>query len=266
MFSLRNFAKLVASLLFLISLNSMAHGQAAAFVSSAGNDLNTPCARATPCRNLQAAVDAVAANGQVTVLDSAGYGSLVIAKSVIINAYPGVIAAINATSGTAITITSGSVTISGLKINGNGSAATGISLVGATAVVENCEITGFTGAGISVGNNSAVSRMDLINTNLFRNGTGVISDGEGANIPGNMLHASTSMVRINGGNITTNGVGLHQKHQGDPNFRNIAVFNPGNVPLVNVVANTTADLQCSLTVNCSNQPLTFSFNSQPWGP
>jgi len=261
MISLRNFAKLVASLIFVVSLSSLAHGQpAAAFVSSGGSDLNTPCARATPCRNLQAAVDAVAAKGQVTILDSAGYGAVTIAKSVIINAYPGVVAAINSTSGTAISITAGNVIISGLKINGNGTATTGISVVGTQVVVENCDITGF-GFGVSVGNNSAISKLDLINSNLYYNGTAVFSNGQGANFPGNMTVASVSMVRINGGNITQNVAGVEMRSPGAANLANVALFtggaNTGNVNLIGNVFNVV----CTVTPMCNPQPITYAFNS-----
>ena len=259
MISLRNFAKLVASLIFVVSLSSLAHGQAAAFVASTGDDINAPCPRTAPCRNLQAAVNSVAANGQVTVLDSAGYGTLTIAKNVIINAYPGVVAAINATAGTAINITAGNVIINGLKINGNGTASTGISLVGAKAVIENCDITGFT-TGVSVGNNSVASKMDLINSNLYFNGTAVLSNGQGANFPGQMAVASVSMVRINGGNILQNTTGVLMVSPGT-NLANVALFTAGaNTGNVNLISNGT-NVVCTVTPMCQPQPITYAFNS-----
>src|SRR5580692_2275732 len=54
-----------------------AHAAGRTFVSAAGNDSN-PCTITLPCRNLQAAYNAAAANGEVDVLDPGNYGSLTI--------------------------------------------------------------------------------------------------------------------------------------------------------------------------------------------
>jgi hypothetical protein len=43
------------------------------FVSGAGNDAN-PCTLSQPCRSFQAAYNVTAANGEIDVLDPAGYG------------------------------------------------------------------------------------------------------------------------------------------------------------------------------------------------
>ena len=59
------------------------------FVASTGNDANDG-SRGSPKRNFQAAHDAVAAGGQIVVLDTAGYGKLVITKSLSITVPPGV--------------------------------------------------------------------------------------------------------------------------------------------------------------------------------
>ena len=51
------------------------------FVASFGNDANDG-SRGNPKRNFQAAHDAVAAKGQIVVLDTAGYGPVNITKSI----------------------------------------------------------------------------------------------------------------------------------------------------------------------------------------
>ena len=53
------------------------------FVASTGADTN-PCTLTLPCRGFAAAVTAVGFNGEVVVLDSAGYGAVTIDKSVTI--------------------------------------------------------------------------------------------------------------------------------------------------------------------------------------
>lgn len=59
------------------------------FVASTGSDAN-PGSRTAPKRNVQAAHDAVAADGEIVILDTAGYGALVITKSVTVTAPSGV--------------------------------------------------------------------------------------------------------------------------------------------------------------------------------
>src|SRR4029078_7560320 len=69
------------------------------FVSAAtGDDLN-PCTLASPCRNLRRGVEAVAATGEVVTLDSGGYGTLTISKSVTIAVPAGVYAGVTALTG-----------------------------------------------------------------------------------------------------------------------------------------------------------------------
>lgn len=67
--------------------------QVRTWVASNGLDSN-PCTRIAPCRNFAAAINAVAAGGEVVALDSAGYGAFTIDKDVQVIAPEGVHAAI----------------------------------------------------------------------------------------------------------------------------------------------------------------------------
>ena len=91
------------------------------FVKSTGNDGN-PCSLTAPCRGFAAALAQTAANGEIIVLDSAGYGAVTISQSVSIIAPPGVYAGISVFSGTGIAITGTNVRVvlKGLSINGQG--------------------------------------------------------------------------------------------------------------------------------------------------
>ena len=81
--------------------------RARVFVSVTGNDAN-PCTAGSPCKTFQAAHDAVLAGGEISVLDTGGYGTLIINKSVSIVAV-GVQASIATASGQdAITVNAGS--------------------------------------------------------------------------------------------------------------------------------------------------------------
>jgi hypothetical protein len=65
---------LIAGLIWPLMMGS-AHAQATRiFVASYGNDANDG-SRGAPKRNFQPAHDAVAAGGQIVVLDTAGYGN-----------------------------------------------------------------------------------------------------------------------------------------------------------------------------------------------
>src|SRR6476646_11703721 len=82
-------------------------------VSITGNDAN-PCTTALPCRSFSVALANTVSGGEIIALDSAGYGPFTIGQSVTVSGAPGAHAAISATSGDAIAITSGLVTLRNL--------------------------------------------------------------------------------------------------------------------------------------------------------
>src|SRR5215471_2586593 len=78
---------IAASLLALTINVSLAQAQPArVFVAAQGNDAN-PCTFALPCRTFQRAHNAVAAGGEIDVLDPAGYGAVTITKSISIQGH-----------------------------------------------------------------------------------------------------------------------------------------------------------------------------------
>ena len=119
------------------------------FVSTGGNDAN-PCSITSPCRGFAAAVTAVASGGEVIVLDSGGYGSFTIAKSVTVTAPAGVYAGISVFPSTNGIVVSGPgilVTLKGLSINGQGGNSGIVFAQGSELTVENCEIANVGSAG-----------------------------------------------------------------------------------------------------------------------
>src|SRR5262245_55740375 len=56
------------------------------FLAALGSDSN-PCTFAAPCRTFQHGHDTVAAGGEIDVLDPAGYGALIISKSISIQGH-----------------------------------------------------------------------------------------------------------------------------------------------------------------------------------
>src|SRR5262245_9746066 len=84
------------------------------FVASSGNDTN-PCTLVAPCRGFTAALAQTSPNGEIVVLDSAGYGTVAIAQSVAINA-PAGISVLSFGPGVAISGTGLKVVLRGLTI------------------------------------------------------------------------------------------------------------------------------------------------------
>jgi parallel beta helix pectate lyase-like protein len=192
-------------LLVLVSVSASATLSQRTFVSSTGSDAAT-CARNDPCRNFLAAVNAVAPGGEVVVLDSAGYGPVVLSKAVSIIAPGGVYAGVTAFSGaTAIDITAGasdSITLRGLTLNGL-SAEFGLHIVTAHDVlVSDCVITGFdhdtSAAGVAIVP-SATTQVHLSQSVLKKNYNGLYA----------FSSTGISNVSISGVRIETNaGHGL----------------------------------------------------------
>ena len=149
------------------------------FVSTSGNDAN-PCTRADPCRNFTAALANTLAGGEVVALDSGGYGTFTVDKSVTVVGAPGVHAAITAFTGNGVTVSAGDadvVVLRNLYITGLGG-DNGIRVfTGGSVHVESVTVSGFTNRGIRV--TAEVSPVTLIVRNsVFRhNNGGVIANG-----------------------------------------------------------------------------------------
>ena len=119
------------------------------FVSASGVD-NPACSIGAPCRTLGAAITATSSDGEVLVVDSAGYGPVTITKSVSIIVPAGVYGGITVTSGNGVTINApgATVVLRGLSINGQGG-ANGILVQAAARVrIENCVVSNMAAQGI----------------------------------------------------------------------------------------------------------------------
>jgi hypothetical protein len=169
----------IAAALALAATLPIAPAQAAGrtFVSAAGNDSN-PCTITLPCRNLQAAYNAVAANGQIDALDPGNYGSLTITGPVSIQGHGW--ASLSANTGAAITINSPGATdeiaISGVVLDGLGITGTdGIRFdSGGSLNVRDSVIRNFSGTGIYFVPNGTSSLL-VSNSLVADNGTDGIS-------------------------------------------------------------------------------------------
>jgi hypothetical protein len=144
------------------------------WVSATGDDDN-PCTRTTPCRTLAAALTNTSPGGEINILDSGGYGTVVITQSVNIVA-PGVEAGIlGQVDAIKVDAGTGDVTLRGLDIKGG--SGTGIEFISGYALhIERCIIRDFRGGvgdGIRFAPVTMESRLYVHDTLLSANGTAI---------------------------------------------------------------------------------------------
>src|SRR6266851_3791092 len=122
------------------------------WVSGVGDDVN-PCSRTAPCKTFAGAISKTAANGEISVLDPGGYGAVTITKGLTINGDATIASVLNS-SVNGIVVNAGPsdiITLRHISIDGAGTGLNGIRfLAGATLVVEQSSIYGFTQTGIDV--------------------------------------------------------------------------------------------------------------------
>ena len=170
------FAVLAAAVvcsLFTVS----AHARARTFVASYGNDSN-PCTFGSPCKTFQVAVNAADPGGEVTAIDSAGFGPITINKAVTITSPEGVEAGIvPAAGGAAITVNAGSsdvVFLRGLTLEGASIANLGIVYnAGGGLSIINCVVKDFLSDGIRFLPSSSTSFDFVIKDTLVSDNKGV---------------------------------------------------------------------------------------------
>jgi len=198
----------IGSMLLAVGFDAWAGAQRT-FVAASGSDA-FPCSLSQPCRSFAAAIANTNGNGEIIVLDSAGYGSVTVTKSVTIGAPPGVYAGISVFSGDGVTVDGNgiAVTLRGLSINGQGG-ATGINFAqGARLTVENCEIVNMANAGLVV---SATNSQTIVDHSVLRSDgfTGVAVAGSGpirATISNSTLAGNVNAVAVAsfGGGVSAN--------------------------------------------------------------
>lgn len=177
---------LAATLLGIVFACSIHLGSAQAqrsrvFVASYGSDGN-PCTFLSPCRTFQQAVNVVLAGGEVTAIDSAGFGPISISHAVTITSPEGVEPGIVPNpGGNAVTINAASsdaVILRGLSINGGNSGYNGIVFnSGGSLTVTNCFVQNFaydgshptTGNGILIQPVSGTVNLTITNSVVTNN-------------------------------------------------------------------------------------------------
>jgi hypothetical protein len=124
------------------------------FVASYGSDGNA-CSFLEPCSTFNHALSQTDAGGEVTAIDSDGFGPINITQSVTITSPAGIEASVPPVAGaTSVTINApgASVTLRGLTINGESTGSTGIDFqAGASLTVIDCVVQNFIANGNGIG-------------------------------------------------------------------------------------------------------------------
>ena len=222
------------------------------FVSAAtGNDAND-CNRLTPCRTFQRAHDQTLANGEITVLDPGGYGSVAINKTIsIINDGVGEAGMLISGGVTGVSFVGGAndtVSLRGLTIKGIGfGSGNGINFIsGKFMTIENCAIRNlaaslsngtailFNPGGQSIANQLSLSNTVIADSNVgifvAPTGTGVVK----VSLFGVELYDNTDGLVVNTGGVSVRVSALNSVVDGSALF-GVSVFgSPGPTALTSI--------------------------------
>jgi hypothetical protein len=140
------------------------------WVSGVGDDVN-PCSRTAPCKTFAGAISKTAAKGEINCLDSAGFGTLTVTKSITVLC-EGVVGGVLSTGTNGFTIntaaTTDTVILSGLDIDGSGSGLAGVRILKAgRVIILNSRINGFQN-GITTPS-AATVEVNVENTTISNN-------------------------------------------------------------------------------------------------
>ena len=174
------------------------------FVSGLGDD-SLPCSRTAPCKTFIGAMTKTNPGGEIDVLDSGGFGTVVISKSITIDGTP-FLASSLATSGvTAIRINAGDtdvvilrhLSITSAQNPEPGNIGIKVDKVGALHVID-CLIKNFAHNGIDFEPSNSAAQLFVTDTAIVNNGSGSIDAGIFVKSAGGGINATIDHCTING--------------------------------------------------------------------
>jgi hypothetical protein len=243
----------------LIGISTTAFGQTRTWVSGVGDDLN-PCSRTAPCKTFAGAISKTAANGEISVLDPGGFGTVTITKSITING-TGTLASILAAGTNGVNVNDSAtgtpntiiVLLRDISINGAATGFDGVRFTsGKSLMVDHCWIYGFNGNGVN---------SDGIEVNKNSDGTLKVVNGTTIeNITGDGIRMTTSAGIVVGVidnasimDIGQNGVEAVSNIRGELIRSNVSIIGANGVVLTG--SNTQFNLDDDLISHCSNTGL-----------
>lgn len=203
---MKNLRFVLTFLVSVLPVSLLTHAQATrTWVSGVGDDAN-PCSRTAPCKTFAGAISKTATGGEIDNLDTGGYGSLTITKSITIDGGGGQIASVlvAGTDGIAINAPGSVVTLRNLQFQGIGVGLNGINFVaGSVLHIEKCNIMNFTINGINI-NTSSGAQVFIDNT------TSQDNLGNGLNIAGTAGGSAGEVhVNVSNSHFSNNVAGVY---------------------------------------------------------
>jgi hypothetical protein len=196
------------------------------WVSGVGDDAN-PCSRTAPCKTFAGAISKTATGGEINCLDPAGYGAVIITKSMTISCKytHGSILAANV-NGVIVNGAGVKVTLRGLSFqSAYTTTGNGIRFIqGASLTVEDVDIrnfagTGSNGMGIKIENNAGTAEISVINSVIVNNGSGT----GGAGIQIAPTGSGSAKVSIDNTYLASNTVGVRADATGTPGTIDVTI-------------------------------------------
>jgi hypothetical protein len=237
------------------------------WVASYGNDANTAlnCSRVAPCRTFQAAVGVTDIAGEVVVLDSAGYGTVMITQSVSIIAPAGVYAGITVPlmvgAGVLVNVgAGGTVVLRGLAINSTGGMLAIATFTAGQLIVEDCAIS-----NIPVGIMASGPAVVHVSGTVIRDVGFGIDAGYGATVSivnSQLLNVSNKGLSVEGGpsGVTTNVFITDTLVTGDGSTNTWCIDNVASPATIgNIYATRVSVSRCYAAI--TNEPLGWGATS-----
>ncbi|HEV7858216.1 MAG TPA: hypothetical protein VGO91_06265 [Pyrinomonadaceae bacterium] len=231
---------ILTGLIMALACSSLAHAQATrTWVSGVGDDAN-PCSRTAPCKTFAGAISKTAPAGEIDAIDSGGFGTLTITKSITIDGQ-GVLASVLSagTNGFNINIlNTDKVVLRNISINGAGTGINGINWfnAGGSLVIENCTISRVTNS--------------LVNANLTNSGNLTINNLAGtysgpgtANVDaGIRMTTSAGILKasITDTHLQDNNIGINIQDNVQATIRNTTIEGNGGTDIGVRVATVAA--------------------------
>jgi hypothetical protein len=231
-----------------------AQARARVFVASYGNDAN-PCTFGSPCKTFQQAVNVVDAGGEVTAIDSAGFGPISISKAVTITSPDGVEAGIVPTAGgDAIDINAGAtdgIVLRGLTLNGSGVGFNGVVFnSGGSLTVINCVAQDFVFDGTHTSTGNGILFQPTSGTFDFSITNSIFANNGNAGIFASPPFGS--------GTVNANGVVDHVAATGNNFGMGFAPFHSSGGLFVTAVSNSVASNNKSIGIWVDGGPIIVS--------
>jgi hypothetical protein len=246
---------LLAVLIVAFACSSLAHAQATrTWVSGVGDDAN-PCSRTAPCKTFAGAISKTAIGGEIDAIDSGGFGTITITKSITIDGQ-GVLASILSagTNGVNINIANtDKVALRNLSINGAGSGINGINWfnAGGNVVIENCSISRVTNSLVNA-NLTNSGNLSINNLAGFYSGPGTANVDAGIRMT---TSAGILKASITDTHLENNTIGINIQDNVQATIRNTTVEGNGGSDIgirVATVAGAAVDIVHLEGVTVSN--------------